>query len=250
MTAIAERVLRDIGLTARFARLVLTLGPRLDQHEQPARVGPRLRGVRRRPRRAERPGHRPDPQRPAGSASGWRPRGLAIPDETVFVGGMHNTSSEAVTFADRTGSRSRTGRSSRRPAGPIEEACDRGRPRAAPAVRVGPADRVAPARPGGTSRGGPRTWRRSGRSGATRPTPSASSAGGRGPAGCSSTGGRSSTPTTRRRTTPTGRSWPASCRRRPGLRGHQPGVLLLVRGQHRLRVRDEAAAQHHVAGRA
>ena len=52
---------------------------RVAQHEQPARVGARLRGVRRVGRRAERPGHRADPERPAGAGragrrAGWRSR--------------------------------------------------------------------------------------------------------------------------------------------------------------------------------
>ena len=53
-------------------------------------------------------------------------RGLVIPDETVFVGGMHNTSSETVTFFDlRPACPHRTARSSRRSARSSSEACDR-----------------------------------------------------------------------------------------------------------------------------
>ena len=99
MSEIAEKVLRELGLTSGLSRLVFCLRSRLDQFEQPTRVGPRLRCLRRSDGWSQRAGLAQmlnDSRIRERLAEG----GLSIPAQTFFIGGMHNTSSETLTFYD------------------------------------------------------------------------------------------------------------------------------------------------------
>jgi uncharacterized protein YbcC (UPF0753/DUF2309 family) len=99
MVDVGERILRDIGLTARFSRLVVIMGHGSSSLNNPhasaydcgacggGRGGPNARamaGILSDPRVRER----------------LALRGLVIPRHTVFVGALHNTCDDSISYFD------------------------------------------------------------------------------------------------------------------------------------------------------
>ena len=99
MVNMAERALRDIGLTSGFAPLVIILGHGSDclnnPHESAYHCGA-CSGSRGGPNARSMAAMLNDPR----VRRQLLARGVEVPEETRFLGGMHHTATEAVTYSD------------------------------------------------------------------------------------------------------------------------------------------------------